>query len=76
MDFSDNYLLSLGTFLPLVGVLVMLFVPGTQEKLHKELAILTSGATRSTRSGSRSSGRTTRSASTASACRSTSCRCS
>ena len=27
MDFSDNYLLSLGTFLPLVGVLVMLGVP-------------------------------------------------
>src|SRR6476659_3213199 len=45
MDFSDNYLLSLGTFLPLVGVLVMLFIPGTQEKLHKEIAILASGAT-------------------------------
>ena len=27
MDFSDNYLLSLGTFLPLVGVLIMLFIP-------------------------------------------------
>jgi NADH-quinone oxidoreductase subunit M len=45
MDFSDNFLLTLGTFLPMVGVLVMLFVPGTQEKLHKEIAILTSGAT-------------------------------
>ena len=45
MDFSDNYLLTLGTFLPMVGVLVMLFIPGTQEKLHKEIAILTSGAT-------------------------------
>ncbi len=45
MDFSDNYLLSLGTFLPMVGVLVMLFIPGTQERLHKEVAILTSGAT-------------------------------
>src|SRR3954454_7925718 len=45
MDFSDNYLLSLGTFLPLVGVLVMLFIPGTQEKLHKQIAILASGAT-------------------------------
>jgi hypothetical protein len=30
MDFSDNYLLTLGTFLPMVGVLVMLFIPGTQ----------------------------------------------
>jgi len=45
MDFSDNYLLSLGTFLPMVGVLVMLFIPGTQEKLHKQIAILVSGAT-------------------------------
>jgi NADH-quinone oxidoreductase subunit M len=45
MDFSDNFLLTLGTFLPMVGVLVMLFIPGTQEKLHKEIAILTSGAT-------------------------------
>jgi NADH-quinone oxidoreductase subunit M len=45
MDFSDNYLLTLGTFLPMVGVLVMLFIPGTQERLHKEIAILTSGAT-------------------------------
>jgi NADH-quinone oxidoreductase subunit M len=45
MDFSDNYLLSLGTFLPLVGVLVMLFIPGTQEKLQKQIAIVASGAT-------------------------------
>ena len=45
MDFSDNYLLTLGTFLPMVGVLVMLFIPGTQERLHKEIAILASGAT-------------------------------
>jgi NADH-quinone oxidoreductase subunit M len=45
MDFSDNYLLTLGTFLPMVGVLVMMFIPGTQERLHKEIAILTSGAT-------------------------------
>ena len=45
MDFSDNYLLTLGTFLPLVGVLVMMFIPGTEEKLHKQIAILASGAT-------------------------------
>jgi NADH-quinone oxidoreductase subunit M len=45
MDFSDNYLLTLGTFLPMVGVLVMLFIPSTQEKLQKEIAILASGAT-------------------------------
>ena len=51
MDFSDNYLLSLGTFLPLVGVLVMLFIPGTQEKLHKQIAIVASGATLRSASG-------------------------
>jgi NADH-quinone oxidoreductase subunit M len=45
MDFSDNFLLTLGTFLPMVGVLVMMFIPGTQERLHKEISILTSGAT-------------------------------
>ena len=38
MDFSDNWLLTLGTFLPLVGVLVMLFIPRHEEKLHKEIA--------------------------------------
>jgi NADH-quinone oxidoreductase subunit M len=45
MDFSNNFLLSLGTFLPLVGVLVMLFVPAAEETLHKQIAIVTSGAT-------------------------------
>ena len=45
MDFSDNYLLTLGTFLPLVGVLVMMFIPAAEEKLHKQIAIVVSGAT-------------------------------
>jgi NADH-quinone oxidoreductase subunit M len=45
MDYSNNFLLTLGTFLPLVGVLVMLFVPAAEEQLHKQIAILTSGAT-------------------------------
>ena len=42
---DDNWLLTVGTFLPLVGVLVMFFVPGSEEKLHKQLLILTAGAT-------------------------------
>ncbi|MEJ7801596.1 MAG: NADH-quinone oxidoreductase subunit M, partial [Ilumatobacter sp.] len=47
MDFltNDNWLLTVGTFLPLVGVLIMLFVPGSDHKSHKQLAIVTSGAT-------------------------------
>jgi NADH-quinone oxidoreductase subunit M len=45
MDFSNNFLLTLGTFLPLVGVLIMMFVPSAEEQLHKQIAILTSGAT-------------------------------
>ncbi|HUF99204.1 MAG TPA: NADH-quinone oxidoreductase subunit M [Ilumatobacter sp.] len=44
-DYADNWLLTVGTFLPLVGVLVMMFVPAAEEKLHKQIAILTSGAT-------------------------------
>ena len=42
---NDNWLLTLGTFLPLVGVLLMMFIPGSEEKTHKQIAILTSGAT-------------------------------
>ncbi len=45
MDFSNNHLLTLGTFLPLVGVLVMMFIPAAEEKLHKQIAIVASGAT-------------------------------
>ncbi len=42
---NDNWLLSVGTFFPLVGVLVMMFIPGSEERLHKQIAILTSGLT-------------------------------
>jgi NADH-quinone oxidoreductase subunit M len=42
---NDNWLLSVGTFLPLVGVLIMMFIPGSEERLHKQLAIITAGAT-------------------------------
>jgi NADH-quinone oxidoreductase subunit M len=45
MIYDNNFILSLGTFLPLVGVLVMLFIPAAEEVLHKQIAILTSGAT-------------------------------
>ncbi|MDJ0769288.1 MAG: NADH-quinone oxidoreductase subunit M [Ilumatobacter sp.] len=43
--FNDNWLLSVGTFLPLAGVLLMMFIPAVEEQLHKQIAILTSGAT-------------------------------
>ena len=39
---NDTWLLSVGTFFPLVGVLVMMFIPGTEERLQKQVAILTS----------------------------------
>ena len=42
---NDNWLLTVGTFLPLVGVVVMMFVPGVEERLHKQIAILTAAAT-------------------------------
>ncbi len=42
---DQNWLLSVGVFLPLVGVLLMLFVPREQERLHKQIALLTSLAT-------------------------------
>jgi len=45
MDYSNNALLTIGTFLPLVGVLIMMFIPGSDERLHKQIAIITSGAT-------------------------------
>ena len=45
MDYSNNALLTIGTFLPLVGVLIMMFIPGSDERSHKQIAILTSGAT-------------------------------
>ena len=42
---DQNWLLSVGTFLPLVGVLVMLFVPDGEELLHKQVALVTAVAT-------------------------------
>jgi NADH-quinone oxidoreductase subunit M len=38
---SQNWLLTVGTFMPLVGVLVMLFIPRAEEQLHKQIALLT-----------------------------------
>ena len=42
---DDNWLLSVGTFLPMLGVAVMLFVPKVEELLIKAVALITSGAT-------------------------------
>jgi NADH-quinone oxidoreductase subunit M len=38
---SNNWVLSAGVFAPLVGVLVMLFVPKSEEQLHKVIALAT-----------------------------------
>ena len=42
---DQNWLLSVGTFLPLAGVLVMMFIPRTEEMLHKQIALVTALAT-------------------------------
>jgi NADH-quinone oxidoreductase subunit M len=42
---DQNWVLSVGTFLPLAGVLVMLFIPREDETLHKQVALLTAAAT-------------------------------
>jgi NADH-quinone oxidoreductase subunit M len=42
---DQNWALSVGTFLPLAGVLVMLFIPRTEETLHKGVALITALAT-------------------------------
>ncbi|MCU1365544.1 MAG: nuoM, partial [Ilumatobacteraceae bacterium] len=42
---NNNWLLTVGTFLPLAGVIVMLFVPKGKELLHKQIALLTAVAT-------------------------------
>src|SRR6056297_3422727 len=42
---DQNWLLSVGTFLPLVGALVMLFIPRDEENTHKLVGIATAGAT-------------------------------
>jgi NADH-quinone oxidoreductase subunit M len=42
---DQNWVLSVGTFLPLAGVLLMLFIPRAEEALHKQIALLTAAAT-------------------------------
>jgi NADH-quinone oxidoreductase subunit M len=42
---DQNWLLSLGTFLPLAGVLVMLVIPKREELLIKQVAVLTAALT-------------------------------
>jgi NADH-quinone oxidoreductase subunit M len=42
---DQNWLLSVGVFLPIAGVLVMLFIPRAEEQLHKLVALVTMGAT-------------------------------
>ena len=42
---DQNWLLTVGTFLPLVGVLVMMFISRDDEKAHKSIAIATAAAT-------------------------------
>jgi NADH-quinone oxidoreductase subunit M len=42
---DQNWVLSVGTFLPMVGVLIMLFIPKAEEELHKTVALLTALAT-------------------------------
>jgi len=42
---DHNWVLTVGTFLPLVGVLIMLFIPKTDEVLSKAVAIATAAAT-------------------------------
>jgi NADH-quinone oxidoreductase subunit M len=44
-DQYDDYLLSLATFLPLAGALVMMFIPRQREDTHKWIALVTSLAT-------------------------------
>jgi NADH-quinone oxidoreductase subunit M len=42
---NDNWLLTVGTFLPLLGVLFMMFIPASDERSHKLIALATAGAT-------------------------------
>ena len=42
---DQNWLLTVGTFLPLVGVVVMLFIPKSDEETNKLVAIVTAAAT-------------------------------
>ena len=45
MDWFDSWSLSLATFLPIVGIVVLAFVPRAQEQLIKTVALLTTIAT-------------------------------
>jgi NADH-quinone oxidoreductase subunit M len=42
---DDNWVLSVGTFLPLVGVVLMMLVPKAEEQMVKAIAVLTSVVT-------------------------------
>ena len=42
---DNNWVLTVGTFLPLVGVLIMLFIPKADEALAKTVGIVTAAAT-------------------------------
>jgi len=42
---DQNWLLSLGTFLPLAGVLLMLFIPERDARTHKQVALVVALAT-------------------------------
>jgi NADH-quinone oxidoreductase subunit M len=42
---DNNWVLTVGTFLPLVGVLIMLFIPKADEALAKAVGIITAAAT-------------------------------
>ena len=42
---DNNALLTIGTFLPLVGVLLMMFTPSSDERSNKMIAVVTAGAT-------------------------------
>jgi NADH-quinone oxidoreductase subunit M len=44
-DSAKNWLLPLGVFLPIAGVVVMVFIPRGEEQLHKVVALLTALAT-------------------------------
>ena len=41
----NQWLLPVGTFLPLAGVLVMMFIPKAEEQLHKVVGLVTAFAT-------------------------------
>ena len=42
---DQNWVLTVGTFLPMAGVLVMLLIPKAEELLHKQVALVTALAT-------------------------------